>query len=248
MRFNIYKEARVSLYIIAFIMSVFLLFYFFAAMFTSMGYKDLRNSKAADEALDNRQLIIIDAGHGGEDPGATANGLIEKDINFELASLLDELLNSCGYETVLTRKDDKLLYAEGQENKKKYYDLRNREEIAGKYSDAIFVSIHINKFSAEYCKGLQAFYSGNNDKSAELADSIQNSARILQTDNKRQTKCGDKTIYLLEHIKIPAVLVECGFISNNEEAELLKNSNYKVALSLSLYCGISEFTENINEN
>lgn len=248
MRFNIYKEARISLYIIAIIMSVFLLFYFLGSMFVSMGYKDLRNGQSVDEILTDQPLIIIDAGHGGEDPGAVANKLVEKDLNLEHTLIINELLNSCGYQTLLTRNSDNLLYKEGQSDKKKYYDLRNREEIAQKYTNAIFVSIHFNKFSAEYCKGLQTFYSNNNGKSCDLAEAIQQNVALLQKDNKRKIKCGDETIYLLEHIKIPAVLVECGFISNKNEAELLYNPQYKAALSLSIYCGISEFTEKINEN
>ncbi len=248
MRFNIFKEARLSLYIVALLMTVFILFYFFASMFTSMGYKRFRSIKSAEVTVDDRHIIILDAGHGGEDPGAVSGDLIEKDLNFEITMQLSALLDSCGYNAVLTRKDDNLLYNEGQENRKKYYDLRNRAEFVTKYPNAIFVSIHMNKFSAEYCKGLQAFYSDNDQRSTILAENIQNSARMLQTDNKRQIKCGNDTIFLLENITIPAVLVECGFISNSEEALLLKQNEYKTALTLSIYCGIAEFTENFDEN
>lgn len=245
MRFNIYKEARISLYILAALLSFFVLFYFFSSMFTSMGYKGFRNARDANVDVESNSIkIIIDAGHGGEDPGATDNNLIEKDLNLSVALSLEELLASCGFETVLTRSEDVLLYNEGQESRKKYYDLRNREEIAEKYTDAIFVSIHMNKFSAEYCKGLQAFYSDNNSQSKILAEFIQNNAKILQKDNKRIIKSGNDTIYLLENLEMPAVLIECGFISNREEALLLADEEYRLALALSIYCGIVEYTEN----
>lgn len=248
MRFNIFKEARVSLYIVALIMSLFMLFYFFASMFTSMGYKRLRSIKSAENVIDNRVVIILDAGHGGEDPGAVSGDLIEKELNLDFTVRLYNLLNSCGYNAVLTRTDDRLLYDEGQENRKKYHDLRNRADFVKKYPRSIFVSIHMNKFSAEYCKGLQTFYSENDQRSAILAEDIQKSSKLLQSDNKREIKSGSDTIFLLENITIPAVLVECGFISNSEEALLLKQNEYKAALTLSIYCGIAEFTEKFDEN
>lgn len=248
MRFNIYKEAKIGLCIIVFSMIAFVLFYFFASMFTSVGYKKYRSSAVYEKNLNGKASIIIDAGHGGEDPGACANGLIEKDLNYELSMMLNELFVSCGYNTVLTRKGDYLLYNQGEESKKKYYDLRNRVGIADSNPNSVFVSIHLNKFSAEYCKGLQVFYSSNTNSGKLLAENIQKDVCLLQKDNKRQIKCGNDTIYLLENIRIPAVLVECGFISNKEESDLLKKHEYKAALTLSVYCGVSDFMERCYEN
>lgn len=245
MRFNIYKEARISLLVLSIVISICLLFYLFASMFTSMGYNGLKTSAVIEKVnASSKPIIIIDAGHGGEDPGAVSNNLVEKDLNLEIAILLNEILNSNGYQTKLTRIDDRLLYNDGEEGRKKYYDLRNREIIANSYDDAIFVSIHMNKFPASYCKGLQAFYSNDNQSGRLLAECIQSNAKRIQTDNKRVVADGKETIYLLEKLKMPAALVECGFISNEAEAQLFTDSDYKIALAMSIYCGIADFLEN----
>lgn len=248
MRFNIYKESRVSLYLLSLILSAVLLFYFVASMFTSMGYKKSRTSNLQTFTVQQYPIIIIDAGHGGEDPGAVANEQIEKELNLEISLILKHLFESCGYEVVLTRDDDKLLYFEGEHNKKKYHDLRNRVQVANNYNNSVFVSIHMNKYSAEYCKGLQTFYTTRNPQSIILAESIQENVRFLQADNKRTIKDSKDTIYILQNIKSPSVLIECGFLSNIEEANLLKDTKYKVSLSLSIYSGITEYTENLYEN
>ncbi len=249
MRSNVYKEARIGVYILGIILFVAILFYIFSSIFTSMGYKSFKNAKEVSVS-DNypERTIIIDAGHGGEDPGASANGLIEKDLNLNIALSLEKLLNASGYKTVMTRNTDAMLYNSEQSNRKKYYDLKNREAIAEQYNDAIFISIHMNKFPAEYCKGAQTFYSDNNDQSKLLAESLQNNAKILQTDNTRKIKRGNDTIYLLKNLNIPSVLIECGFLSNPEEAELLSKNEYQNALTLMLYCGIVEYLENDYEN
>lgn len=242
MRSN-FNEARISLMIISIILSVSLVFFFIASMFTSMGYEGLRNSKKASVENNDKLTIIIDAGHGGEDPGAVDNGVVEKNVNLEIALSVSDMLSAFGYKTVLTRSDDYLLYKNGQENRKKYYDVRNREEIANSFENAIFVSIHMNKFNEEYCKGLQTFYSENNPDSKCLADIIQENAKILQQNNTRKTKSGNKTIYLMEKLSMPSVLVECGFISNPNEAKLLSDDNYKKSLAFALSCSICEFLE-----
>ncbi len=244
MRFNIYKEARISLLILSAVMSVALLFYFFASMFTSMGYKGIRTSKSIN-AVDCKAdiTVIIDPGHGGEDPGAVDNGLVEKELNLEISYLLNDLLVANGYKTVLTRADDRLLYNNGEENKKKFYDIRNREKLAEQYENAVFISIHMNKFPAEYCKGLQTFYAKSNEESRLLAESVQKNIVQLQPENKRIIADGEDTIYLLANLKMPSVLVECGFVSNISEANMLKDSDYKKALAMSIYCGIAEYLE-----
>ena len=240
-----FKEARVSLYVIAVIMIILALFYLVSSLFTSMGYKSYREAAAYDgqSAIDHTKTVVIDPGHGGEDPGTSANGLIEKDLNLSISLYLADMLESCGYNVILTRDSDKLLYGAGEENRKKYYDLYNRKLIADATEDSVFVSVHINQFPLESCKGLQTFYSKNDPFSVVLADCIQSSARLLQTDNERAIKDGGDNIFLLKEITRPAVLVECGFISNQYEASLLADDEYKKALALTVYCGIAEFLE-----
>lgn len=244
MRVNTFKEARISLYILACILFITVLFYFFASMFTSMGYKGYKTANENVFTENYSTIIVIDPGHGGEDPGATDNELVEKQLNLQVSLKLNDFLKINGYATVLTRSDDRLLYNVGEENKKKYFDLRNRASIANEYNDCLFVSIHMNKFPLESCRGLQVFYSSNNENGIVLAESVQSNISNLQTDNERTVKCGNESIYLLETLKMPAILVECGFISNHEEAKLLSNDLYQNALALCLYCGIMEFMEN----
>lgn len=245
MRFNIYREARLSLLILSIILSICVVFCLVASMFTSMGYKGLMTSKIVNNSSNNSlPIVIIDAGHGGEDPGAVANGLIEKDLNLEIAKMISQILKANGYKTHLTRDDDRLLYNTGEENRKKHFDIRNRIKIASEFDEAIFVSVHMNKFPAEYCKGLQAFYNNENESGKKLAELIQNNVKKLQTENHRVIADGKDSIYLLEELEIPATLIECGFLSNFEEANLLNNDNYKLSLAMSIYCGIADYMEN----
>lgn len=244
MRSNIFRETRIGLYVLTAILAFSIVFYFIVSMFVSMGYKGY-DSKESNVDVDSRQkTIVIDAGHGGEDPGASEKEIIEKDLNLDVSIKLNDFLIGAGYNTVMTRDEDKLLYNQGEENRKKYFDLRNREEIANSYENSIFISIHMNKFALSYCKGLQTFYSENNPESKKIATCIQDSVKLLQTYNKRVIKSGNETIYLLKNLKMPAVLIECGFISNPVEANLLIDDDYQKALSLSIYCGIAEYLEN----
>lgn len=244
MRSNIFRETRIGLYVLTAILAFSIVFYFIVSMFVSMGYKGY-DSKESNVDVDSRQkTIVIDAGHGGEDPGASEKEIIEKDLNLDVSIKLNDFLIGAGYNTVMTRVEDKLLYNQGEENRKKYFDLRNREEIANSYENSIFISIHMNKFALSYCKGLQTFYSENHPESKKIATCIQDSVKSLQTYNKRVIKSGNETIYLLKNLKMPAVLIECGFISNPVEANLLIDDDYQKALSLSIYCGIAEYLEN----
>ena len=248
MRFNIYREARLSLLILSIVILISFAFCILASMFTSMGYKGLRTESKDVIIYDNNlPVIIIDAGHGGEDPGAVDNGLTEKDLNLEFANILEKILSANGYKTYLTRSDDRLLYNTGEEKRKKYYDIRNRLEFARRFDNAIFVSIHMNKFAASYCEGFQAFYGDKNQSGKILAECIQKSVLKLQTDNHRTIKNGKDTIFLLENLERPATLIECGFISNSREAGLLKNGDYKLSLVMSIFCGIANYMESNDE-
>ncbi len=245
MRSNTFKEVKYSIFIFATLLFGFVLFYLVASMFISMGYDGFEKSKAANTVTSyNTPTLIIDPGHGGIDAGATANGLVEKELNLEISTILSDYLSVFGYENVLTRNEDVLLYDPSIEGSRKKQDLNNRLFFAEKYPESCFISIHMNKFPKEYCKGLQVFYSENNLSSKALAEELQFNAGLLQTDNNRKIKNGTDTIFLLENLDIPAVLIECGFLSNFDEAEKLKDDKYKKALSLCIYCGIADFLEN----
>lgn len=247
MRSNAFSEARKSLFIFALILIGCILFYLVASMFTSMGYKAYHTSSTP---YDNSKYItiVVDPGHGGEDPGAFSDlNLLEKDINLDIASKLNDYLVSFGYNSILTRTEDKLLYSDNVKGTKKRQDLENRVEIANKINADCFISIHMNKYPAEYCRGLQTFYSNNSDASAILAEYIQKSSTVLQTYNNRKIKDGTDTIFVLENLKIPAVLIECGFLSNNYEATEFSNEEYRSKMAFSIFCGISNFWEMQNE-
>ncbi len=245
MRSNVFREGKISISIFSALLIGMILFFLISTMFVSMGYKNFEKDKAANANVSFvNSTVIIDPGHGGVDPGASANGLLEKDLNLDISLLLSNYLTSFGYDCVLTRSDDVLLFDSNINESRKKQDLYNRVHLAESYNNAYFVSIHMNKFPQTDCKGFQAFYSNNNKSSKALAESLQSNILPLQPQNHRAVKNGTDSIYVLEHLKMPAVLIECGFLSNYEEAELLKTDDYKMALALSIYCGIAEYLEN----
>ena len=189
--------------------------------------------------------VVIDAGHGGVDGGAVGiNGLLEKDLNLDVALVLNDLFGSSLLPSRLTRSDDRLLCDENTKGSKKTSDLKNRLLIANEVENSIFLSIHMNKFSMEEYSGLQVYYSPNNELSFEFAQTVKNlNKTYLQPDNERPLKEASSNIYLLNRIKIPAILVECGFLSNEREAELLSSEVYRKKLAVLLFASVTEFME-----
>lgn len=225
------------------------LFVFFVMIFSVFFNVDLINDVYAQtSAISKKRIIVIDAGHGGEDCGAIGDGNIyEKNLNFQISMKLGEYLSNNGYEVVYTRTEDKLLYKEDENIKgmRKIYDLKNRVAIANSYENALFISIHMNSYGAASCSGLQVYYSPESDGSRNLASSIQGSVvSTLQPTNKRQIKAG-KDIYILENSVNNAVLIECGFISNPEECKKLLEKEYQKELSFAIVCGIINYEKNI---
>ena len=198
----------------------------------------------------DEKIIIIDAGHGGEDPGAIgSNGIYEKDLNLEIALQIGEMLEKEGYAVIYTRTDDKLLYTEEQNIKgiRKISDLKNRCNVAKKYPEATFISIHMNSFGSEKYAGTQVYYSKTNENSILLAQSVQNTVRNnIQPDNNRNTK-ESSDIYLLNNISNPSILIECGFLTNKTECEKLCQKEYQKELSFSIVCGIIEYMDKNNK-
>lgn len=175
--------------------------------------------------------VIIDAGHGGEDGGtSSAAGLVEKDVNLDIALRLKNLLESAGVNVVLTRSDDRLLYDRNidYQGRKKKLDLAARLEIMESAPDAIFVSIHMNSFTDKSCSGLQVWYSKNDPISSELAKTIQSgAAKDLGAEGVRVVKEATSAIAILDRATCPAVLVECGFLSNPDEAAKFATAEYR---------------------
>ena len=180
--------------------------------------------------------VVLDAGHGGEDGGAvSAEGVLEKDLNLRIATLVAEILRASGTEVVMTRETDRLLYDpnEDYQGRKKALDLAARRKIAEETSNPLFVSIHMNAYPIERYEGLQVWHSRDNEIAEKLAKTLQSTAKLaLQPQNNRQVKAATSAIYLLHHLACPAVLVECGFLSNPAEAERLATEEYQRALAL----------------
>lgn len=190
-------------------------------------------------------VIILDAGHGGFDGGAVAkDGTVEKDINLKICLKLASLLKSSGYNVILTRETD--VSTDDVETDKipsrKKSDLRNRLKLMKDFPNSVFVSIHLNKFTTAAASGAQIFYSEKEEESKILAEDIRKSiVSMLQKDNTRVNKKSTSSTYILHNATVPAVLVECGFLSNSEELKKLKNSEYQNQMAFTIFCGITKY-------
>jgi N-acetylmuramoyl-L-alanine amidase len=193
--------------------------------------------------------IVLDAGHGGEDGGCEGNGLIEKDLNLDIVMRLSALLKEQGIQVVLTRETDVLLYDVNSDyqGQKKAQDVRKRLEIAKSQENPILVSIHMNYFAQTQYSGLQVWYSKNDTRSEILANLIQSNVKNeLQPSNKRVTKQATSSIFLLHNASFPAILIECGFLSNPQEAAKLSNEEYRQELSRAIFRAIMEYISQNN--
>ena len=207
-----------------------------------------RNTNSSVPTLGNistKRKVIIDAGHGGFDGGAVANdGTNEKNINLNIALKLGKMLEYGGFDVIYTRTEDVGTESDSSLtiSKRKVSDLKNRLSVMNDNPDSVFVSIHLNKFSASSVNGSQVFYSPNFSEAKEVSLSIQNSIiSLLQPDNSRSIKQGSASTYLLHNAKVPAVIVECGFLSNANELKLLKTDEYQEKMAFAVYCGIINY-------
>lgn len=214
---------------ITLISTLVIIFAVLATGFYLLVIKDNAVDASANKYLD--YTVVIDAGHGGIDGGTQAkDGTLEKDINLNIALKLKDILESFGVKTVMTRETDISIHNSGVTGirNQKISDINNRLNIIETTENALFVSIHQNYFSQSKYSGAQVFYSKNNPESQSLALSIRNSLiENLQKDNTREIKQSGKEIYLLNNTTVPAVMVECGFLSNEAEADLLKTEEYQ---------------------
>ncbi len=213
-----------------------------------LGYKLVTGHAPILEASAPRaRSVIVDAGHGGEDGGATGvSGVLEKELNLKVAEKTAALFRLFGYDVIMTRESDISLGEDAPKGKRKMTDLKKRLEVANANPDAVFLSIHMNKFPQEVCRGFQLWYSPNADTSRRLADIIETTVKVnLQKDNTRQSKKAGEAIYLLDRIKNTAVLAECGFISNKEECALLSDNSYQNTLAACLVYSVGDFFKNV---
>jgi len=207
--------------------------------------KNMTNSPAAQEApapLTQRALtnvtICLDPGHGGYDGGAVgrSSGVMEKALNLQLAQKLQKLLRDSGAQVVLTRESDIALADEGKERKRR--DLQARVQ-AAKGAD-VFISLHMNEYADRAQAGPQVFYTKGHEQSRLLAGAVQQAMNeMLSPARERSANTGD--YYVLREQQLPAVLVECGFLSNAGEEQKLQTDDYQWAVAQSIHAGLCEY-------
>ncbi len=218
-------------------------FLILSCILSALSYNN--KTTATNANINSKPVIVIDAGHGGEDGGAVSqSGLIEKDINLHIVLTLQKLFLQSGFQVVMTRNEDTAIYNDSAVTlrEKKVSDIHNRAEICNENANNIFISIHQNKFEQSKYSGTQVFYSPNDQMSCELAESIRLAVKgLLQNDNNRQCKPATDSVYILNNATVPAVLVECGFLSNPQEEALLKTDKYRNQMAYAIYSGFLEF-------
>ena len=189
---------------------------------------------------EQERCIVIDAGHGGDDPGKVGiNGALEKDINLQIAQKVKTYLELEGIRVVMTRTDASGLYDPGAQNKK-VQDMKRRIAIIEEAAPVITVSIHQNSYPEEYVKGAQVFYYKGSDGSKAAAEIMQKSLKDrLDPENKREAKANG-SYYLLKKTSSPIIIVECGFLSNSQEAEKLSGDEYQERVAWAVFMGIMQ--------
>ena len=189
------------------------------------------------------RVIVIDAGHGTPDEGAESNnGVTEAEINLRIALKLQNLLEQSGAKVILTRSNETAIYDIDKKTlrEKKVSDIHNRVKIGNESSADIFVSIHLNKIPQNQYWGWQCFYN-QNEKSKILAENLQNNLNeAIQKENKRIAMKLD-TVYIMKNVEIPISIVECGFLSNEEEEKRLQEDDYQNRLAWGIYNGIMDY-------
>lgn len=240
------KMIKKNIYNIAFwLITVLLVLSFIFLMLQAV----LRINASAMEKGSETVTVLIDPGHGGEDGGAvSSDGVVEKGINLAIANYLKELYTLSGCNVVMTRDDDTPM---GDQNlptlkERKRADMNARLDLYNSDDIDFVISIHQNKFTDSKYSGAQVFFAENNEKSEVLAECLRKAiVGFLQPDNERELKKVSKEIYLLNNCNNPAVLVECGFLSNAEETAKLITPEYQKQMAFSIYCGTLEYIKSV---
>lgn len=222
--------------------AVLLVLMFVSACFIVRGGARLASSGQVEGMPGKERLcVVIDAGHGGADPGkVSVDGSLEKDINLVIAKKLQKFLLQQDVDAILTRDSDSGLYDENASNKK-VQDMKNRVALIEERQPTLTVSIHQNSYHEEYVHGAQVFYYANSEKSKELAERIQQVMALeLDRENARQAKAND-SYYLLKKTSTPIVIVECGFLSNYEEAQKLASDHYQEKVAWAIHMAVMQY-------
>ena len=190
-------------------------------------------------------VVVIDAGHGGKDPGKVGtNNVLEKDINLSIALRLKYLLEQNDIAVILTREEDKDLASEQASNRKNE-DLRARAALIAETAPAVMVSIHQNSYPEADVDGAQVFYYSGSEAGKRLGTMIQESLKAEIRDGNHRVAKANKEYYLLKKANCPAVIVECGFLSNPTEAALLATEEYQEKMAFAIHLGIMEYINTV---
>lgn len=226
---------------IIFINSIIVLSIFFYG--TNLNSKKIITSQTSSTPVSNH-TIILDAGHGNPDGGAVGNnGIIESNLNLDIVLKLQNLLESSNCTVILTRSDENGIYESSANTirKQKISDMKNRVKISEESNAEMFISIHMNKLPQIQYNGWQTFYKNKDENSKKIAENIQTSLNyFIKKENTRTIK-SISGIYLTKNVKIPLVIVECGFLSNPEESKKLQDEKYQNELAWSIYIGIMDY-------
>jgi N-acetylmuramoyl-L-alanine amidase len=219
---------------LVFVMSFFLLVAMYFLAKEAATYTMVQNSK-------EQKTVVIDVGHGGNDPGKVGiNQILEKDINLQVALKLEKFLQQSDLTVVLTRREDAGLYDEDANNKK-VQDMRRRIALIEETNADLVVSIHQNSYKDESVYGPQCFYYKDSQEGERIAQLLQEQLNEgLQIEHPRAAKSND-SYYMLKKSSVPTVIAECGFLSNREEALLLNEDAYQEKLAWNLYLGILKY-------
>lgn len=217
---------------------------FSAALFL---LRQVEQNSSSPALADSKEVlhILLDPGHGGEDGGAVGySGSIEKNLNLAISLQLRELLTFIGFEVEMTRDTDTARgdTSLGTIRERKVSDMYERLELYNSNTQALVISVHMNNYGDKSVRGVQVFYSQNTAESQALGQSVQSAvATQLHPENKFVLKPAEKNLFLLFHSKTPAILIECGFVSNPDEEALLKSSDYQRQMAFAILSGVMDY-------
>jgi len=225
----------------------------FVCIFAAVTYLSLNNYLGSEltiaTAPNGIKTILIDPGHGGMDGGATGqSGVIEKDLNLIIANKLADIFTQNNYSIVMTRSKDESLHDNDKASirNKKRSDLNKRRALMSTSGANVFISIHMNKFAQTKYSGAQVFYSRANENSKVLGELIQKElVAQVDTANNRAAKSADNTIFILKNAPIPAVIVECGFLSNSNEEALLQKDEYQQKIAKAIFVAVDNYINSV---
>lgn len=206
--------------------------------------KNLMRKDADKNSAIKKVTVVIDAGHGGFDPGKVGvNGELEKDVNLAISKKIKQFLEQNDCNVVMTRPDENGLYSEGDRNRKST-DMKKRVEIINSCNPTVAVSIHQNSFSQESSKGAQVFYHNQSEEGKIFAELMQEQIKQTINDGNHRKAKANQNYYMLKKTNCPIIIIECGFLSNYEEAKKLMDDTYQEKMAWAIHLGILNYINN----